>query len=477
MLDTVFTRFARIAPALDFWALRVVQEITERISVRQDVVQPIGNTQTIGALLTVLDHGGIGYAATTDVTPSGLQAMATEAQHWAWRGANRGLIAASSVPRSTHRGSYRSVVEQPWESVGLSDKIDVLRELNSRLKSHQRIVDWQASLVHRHTKVLLTNSDGGFIEQEFHHILPALSAAANEGNHTQRRSYGGSDLGRQGGLEQLEHLDFLANADRVAREALMLLDAPVCPSMTMDLLLTPSQMAMQIHESIGHPLELDRILGDERNYAGGSFVTLDMFGSYRYGSECLNVTFDPTRCEQLASYAFDDEGFPAKREFIIRNGILERPLGGATSQARSGLPGVANSRAAQWNRAPIDRMANLNLEPGDCSLAMLIESIDVGILMDTNQSWSIDDSRNKFQFGCEYGQLIQNGRLTQVVRNPNYRGISATFWRSLRAAGDPSTVCVLGTSNCGKGEPNQIISVGHASPACVFREVDVFGAI
>jgi predicted Zn-dependent protease len=477
VFDTISTRFACIAPALDFWALRLVDESHERICVRQDVLQPIANSRTIGALITVIDRGGIGYAATTDLSPSGLKTMANQAQHWARRTANRGLIPVSLLPRSTYRGGYRSCVEQPWNSFSLTDKIELLRKLNGQLKTHERIVDWQASLTCRHTKVLLTNSDGGFIEQEFHYILPALSAVANDGNNTQRRSYGGSDIGRQGGLEQLDRLDFLAQANRVAEEALMLLQAPMCPAKTADLLLMPSQMVLQIHESIGHPLELDRILGDERNYAGGSFVTLDMFGSYQYGSKCLNVTFDPTRAEQLASYAFDDEGFPASREHIIRNGILQRPLGGATSQARSGLPGVANSRAAQWNRAPIDRMANLNLEPGDRSLSMLIESIDDGILMDTNQSWSIDDSRNKFQFGCEYGQLIQEGRLAQIVRNPNYRGISATFWRSLSEVGDTSTLRLLGTLNCGKGEPNQLISVGHASPACVFRAIDVFGAI
>jgi predicted Zn-dependent protease len=243
----------------------------------------------------------------------------------------------------------------------------------------------------------------------------------------------------------------------------------------MDALLMPDQVILQIHESIGHPLELDRILGDERNFAGTSFVTLDMFGTYRYGSELLNVTFDPTRPEELASYAFDDDGTPAEKAYLIRNGILERPLGGAISQARAGLAGVANSRADNWNRPPIDRMANINLEPGDASLEQMIRGIEHGVLMSTNSSWSIDDSRNKFQFGCEWGQLIEDGRLTSVVKNPNYRGISANFWRSLTRVGDVSTMQVLGTPYCGKGEPSQVIRVGHASPACVFASVDVFG--
>jgi predicted Zn-dependent protease len=239
-------------------------------------------------------------------------------------------------------------------------------------------------------------------------------------------------------------------------------------------------MMLQIHESIGHPLELDRILGDERNFAGTSFVTFDMFGNYQYGSRLLNVTYDPTRQEQFAAYGFDDDGSKAEREFLIRDGLLLRPLGGAVSQARAAhlgknLGGVANARACSWNRPPIDRMANLNVEPGASTLDEMIASIDDGVLMKTNVSWSIDDSRNKFQFGCEWGRRIRNGKLAEVVKNPNYRGISATFWRSLSMIGDPSTMEVLGTPYCGKGEPNQVIRCGHASPACKFSNVDVFG--
>jgi predicted Zn-dependent protease len=273
----------------------------------------------------------------------------------------------------------------------------------------------------------------------------------------------------------LERFGFRGSGRRVADEALQLLTAPDCPTGRMDVLLMPDQMVLQIHESIGHPLELDRILGDERNFAGTSFVTLDMFGSYRYGSELLNITFDPTRPEELASYAYDDDGTRAEKQYLIRAGLLERALGGALSQARAGLSGVANSRADNWNRPPIDRMSNLNLEPGTSTQAQMVVGIERGVLMRTNNSWSIDDSRNKFQFGCEWGQIIENGELRGVVKNPNYRGISASFWRNLRAVGDESTMQVLGTPYCGKGEPSQVIRVGHASPACVFADVDVFG--
>jgi predicted Zn-dependent protease len=206
-----------------------------------------------------------------------------------------------------------------------------------------------------------------------------------------------------------------------------------------------------------------------------------MFGAYWYGSPLLNVTFDPTRDIEFASFGWDDDGTPARREYLIRDGVLLRPLGGALSQGRAqrlrpGIEGVATTRACSWNRPPIDRMSNLNIEPGASSFGDMVTAIDDGVLMRTNVSWSIDDSRNKFQFGCEWGRRIRGGRLAEVVRNPNYRGISATFWRSLAMVGDASTVEVAGTPYCGKGEPNQIVRVGHASPACRFTNVDVFGA-
>jgi predicted Zn-dependent protease len=316
---------------------------------------------------------------------------------------------------------------------------------------------------------------GGRVEQKLTFLVPHVEVAANDGTDTQYRTLGGRGFCRQAGWELLENVGFRTVGKGLAEEALQLLSAPDCPSGAMDLVLDPDQMMLQIHESIGHPLELDRILGDERNYAGTSFVTMDMFGSYRYGSELLNVTYDPGVSDQFASYGFDDEGLPATREFIIRAGMLERPLGAAVSQARSGMSGVANSRANGWNRPPIDRMANLNVEPGETSEADLIGGIERGVLMKANRSWSIDDSRNKFQFGCEWGQLIENGELTTIVKNPNYRGVSATFWRNLSAVGDRDTLEVLGTPFCGKGEPNQVIRVGHASPLCRFSQVDVFG--
>lgn len=472
MLDEIAHRFKRIAPAAEFWSLRLVDDQLEGVTVRQGVLQPLESRRSTGAFITVADRGGTGYAATSDLSRRGLLSAAREALRWARESSGYGLISAEQLPRPEQRGDYASRVGQAWETWNLEDRIAALRQASQRLKAHEAIVDWVASLHRRETHTRLLTSRGGELRQHFHYLLPNLRAVANRGAETQTRSYG-YDRACQGGLEQLERLGFFDAAERVAAEALELLDAPNCPDGVMDLLLLPEQMMLQIHESIGHPLELDRILGDERNYAGTSFVTTEMFGTYRYGSELLNVAFDPEVGAELSSYAFDDEGTPAEKAYLIREGILQRPLGGLGSQLRAGLSGVAAARACDWNRPPIDRMANLNLEPGGSTFEQLVARIDRGVLMDTNRSWSIDDSRNKFQFGCEYGRLIEGGELRGVVRNPNYRGVSATFWRSLKGVGNTSAV--MGTPTCGKGEPNQAIFVGHASPPCLFADVEVFG--
>ncbi len=474
-LWTAARQFQTRVPEIDSWSLRLVHERSQILSVRQNVIQPIDNRSTNGAHITVVNRGGAAYAATGDLSPAGLLKALETARSWASRTTHRGLVSTETIPHLRSTGSFHSPVEISWDSIPLAEKLNFVHDAGKRLKIHNRIVDWQCRLSYGQTIVLFISSTGSSIEQSFHFLTPWLGAVSNRNAESQQRTYGGWRAACQGGMERLDSMGFQDEATRVAEDALALLDAPNCPSEVMDLLLTPSQMILQIHESIGHPLELDRILGDERNYAGGSFVTPEMFGTYRYGSRQLNVTFAPDTPGELASYAYDDEGTPAEAHHLIRHGVLERPLGGVLSQARSALPGVANARASSWNRPPIDRMANINLEPGGKSLQSLIGSIEHGVLMDTNRSWSIDDSRNKFQFGCEYARLIQNGELRNVVKNPNYRGVSATFWRSLDGVGDKSTHQVLGVSNCGKGEPNQMIHVGHASPACVFRNVDVFG--
>jgi predicted Zn-dependent protease len=424
-------------------------------------------------MVTIHVDGCAGYSATSDLSPGGLAGAGQRAYDWAHSNVGRS-IEAPAHPFET-RAHYETNERIPWASQPLNEKLARLRAADQALASVAGIVDHEAGLWHTTHESALASSEGGVITQCFRTLLPMLSATAAQGSESETRTFGGNAMARQAGLELLDEIGFDAAASRVAQEARELLSAPNCPTGRMDVVLAPDQMILQIHESIGHPLELDRILGDERNYAGTSFVTPDMFSTYAYGSELLNITFDPSVPAELASYGFDDEGHSAKREHLIQDGILLRGLGSATSQARTGLLGVSNARAESWNRPPIDRMANLNLEPGSSNFDELVSGIERGIFMETNCSWSIDDARNKFQFGCERGRIIENGVLGEVVRKPNYRGISATFWRNLAGVGDASTWQVLGTPFCGKGEPNQVIRVGHASPVCWFRDVEVFG--
>ncbi len=477
MLESLSREFRAIAPAVDFCALRFVEESSEVLTVRQDVPEPPQLSTDRGAMVTVIHGGGLGYAATSDLSQAGLREAAGRAKKLAELTAGRTVVDYGAIAMPKPRGRYASPLADDPARLTRREKIEMLAEEARQCRIDDRIVDWEASLWTTRTRQAYLTADGGEVEQVFHYLVPNMSATAHASGVTQTRTHAGRGNGycRQGGLEVLDAFGLGGSGRAVAEGALELLAAPNCPGGKMDVLLMPDQMMLQIHESIGHPLELDRILGDERNFAGTSFVTLDMFGSYRYGSELLDVTFDPTRPEEYASYGWDDDGLPAERQYLIRKGLLERPLGGAISQARAGIAGVANTRSCAWNRAPIDRMANLNIEPGASSLDELVAGIDHGVMMRTNVSWSIDDSRNKFQFGCEWGRVIRNGKLAEVVRNPNYRGVSATFWRSLTGVGNASTFEVMGTPYCGKGEPNQAIRVGHASPACRFSGVEVFG--
>ncbi|HEX6266050.1 MAG TPA: TldD/PmbA family protein [Burkholderiales bacterium] len=454
-------RFEALRSPAPFWSLRYHEESRETLAVRQDTVEPPRLAFDRGAMLTAVTEGGYGYCATSDLSAAGLQRALDRATQWAeaTKACSTARLDPAALP--CPKGSYATRGDfAPVERHALHELL--ARECR-KAKLDDRIVERYAALERvEEERVYLTNT-GGELRQRFRFTLPHMRVTANRGVETQSRSL---EHAQQGGMEQLARSGFEGCGERLAHEALQLLGAPNCPSGKMDLLLMPDQMMLQIHESIGHPLELDRILGDERNYAGTSFVTPQMLGSYRYGSELLNVTYDPTRPEELATFAFDDDGARAQKVFLIRNGILVAPLGG---------PAVANSRASGWNRPPIHRMANLNVEPGQSTLEEMIGAVERGVLMRTNVSWSIDDSRNKFQFGCEWGELIEHGRVKGVVKNPGYRGVSATFWRSLRKVGDPSTFEVHGTQYCGKGEPNQAIRCGHAAPACLFAGVDIFG--
>jgi predicted Zn-dependent protease len=465
-----------LAPQADWVGLRFVDEATHSRSARNGQTEANSVSFDRGVMIEVLVNGHFGYAGTSDLTSAGIQRAFERARELAQAGSQYKVFSFDPSVRPRTVGQYRTPHFRGLDSESLKAFSDLLIEASLKLKSHDLVVTGSASARIVETKIHYLTSHGTNTLQEFLLLASNFSATAQQGTESQTRTAnGGVARCLQMGLEALDRDDVLATCEKVSREALELLAAPNCPSDTRDLILAPDQMLLQIHESIGHPLELDRILGDERNYAGWSFVKPSDFGNLKYGSDLMNVTFDPTVPGEYASYAFDDSGAPAQREFLIEKGVLKRGLGSLESQARLKIPGVANFRSASWNRAPIDRMANINLEPGKSSLKEMIAQTEKGIYMEANTSWSIDDYRNKFQFGCEYARLIENGKLTTVVKNPNYRGVTVPFWNSLKAVGSAPEVEIYGSPWCGKGEPSQVIRVGHASPPCLFEKIEVFG--
>jgi predicted Zn-dependent protease len=463
-------------PGADWIGLRQVTEIYTNRSVRDGKPEENVTETSSGVMVEVLSGGQFAYVSTARTDKAGIRQAAERALALARNASAWGIHPFSTEHRPATVTEYRSGVQRPHTELSPGDINGILSKLCEKMNVSDHIIQRHATLVTVDTESYLVSSSGADVRQHLIQTAPMYMATAQDGDTVQTRSGGGHFArGRQGGLEVFLTNDLMDDAERVAAEAMELLSAGECPEMTASLVLNPSQMILQIHESIGHALELDRILGDERNYAGFSFVRPKDFGKLKYGSDLLNITFDPDVPNQMASYSADDNGCPARREYLIKDGILIRALGGLESQSRSGIPGVANARGETWYRAPIDRMANLNLEPGNSSLEEIIGSVKKGVLMDSNRSWSIDDYRRKFQFGCEFGRLIENGKLTRVVRNPNYRAITTPFWNSLVKVGDPSTFRVMGVMSCGKGEPNQLMRVGHASPVCLFDNVEIFG--
>lgn len=478
--QALIEQFQKKAPHVEWIGFRQVREVSHVYKVRDAFPESHDTRDSTGLMVEVLVNGQFGYAATAQWNqPEQIRAAFERACRQASQASPYAVCSFTTQQRPIMRGHYQSPVQNPFSQTKAHDIFDQLLRISQGLKISDKIVKTGAFLQTINSDVLWVSSNGSEATQSFSLVTSDFEATAQNGNIIQTRTDGGMrGKSYQGGMEcflvpELEH-----NIQKVAEQAIELaFDSIECPSETCDLILKPDQMMLQIHESIGHPLELDRILGDERNYAGWSFVTLEDFGKLQYGSSLMNVTFDPTVSHEFASYSFDDTGAPAKREYLIQNGKLLRGLGGLESQKRSSVLGVSNMRASSWNRPPIDRMANINLEPGTSTLDQMIGSVNRGVIMESNRSWSIDDFRNKFQFGCEYGKWIENGKITRTVRNPNYRGMTVPFWTRLKGVGDASTFQAYGTPYCGKGEPNQAIRVGHASPVCYFEQIEIFGGV
>lgn len=459
----------------DWTQIRHVSEKTTWRSARNERIDQNTVSFDHGIMVEVLVNGHFGYAGTSDLSEDGIKRAFSKAKSMAQLASNLKTHHFTLAQRPNSKGAYHSSVVKNLDTISAKEITDIFIDATKAMKVSDKIVNRSATAMITETEFFAISTSGSDIHQRFSMVSTDFSTTAHNNGETQIRSdSGGLARCRQVGAEVFDRQAILERSKKIAEESIELLSAENCPQETLDLLLAPDQMTLQVHESIGHPLEYDRILGDERNYAGWSFVKPHDFGRLKYGSSLMNVTFDPTTSDALASYAFDDSGLKAQKEFLIKEGVLQRGLGGLESQSRLNLPGVANSRSSSWNRPPIDRMANINVEAGHSKLDDMIKSIERGVFMMANKSWSIDDYRNKFQFGCEYGKLIENGQIIKTVKNPNYRGTTVQFWNNLKAVSELRET--YGSPYCGKGEPNQVIRVGHTTPYCLFSNIEVFGA-
>ena len=368
-------------PSVDYCSLRFVNKYTNIVSVTRNVLEPIEILEDEGVMATIIHNGGYGYGASSDLTPDGILKAIEEAKKWAEYSSGKLVHVPHPPSMRIDDGKYFTHEKDSWAKESNKDKVDYLMQINKSLKSKPTISNWGASFRYNKIETLFTDTNGSDIRQNISYILPQLVACAEYKKQIQTRTFGGHAHARQIGYNFLRDSDLINKAGQIANDAIELSMAPNCPDCKVDALIAPDQMILQIHESIGHPLELDRILGDERNYAGSSFVSLDMFGKYKYGSDKLNISFNPSQESELATYNYDDDGTVANKRHLIKDGILQRPIGGLYSSQRADQDHVACSRATSWNRPPSDRMGNINLEPGDASFSEMIASVDDGILL------------------------------------------------------------------------------------------------
>ena len=476
-LDTANSRGASYVDA------RIVSQRSRALTTKNGKVGSASDAESQGMSVRVIADGAWGFAASEDVSRSGVEATAARAVEIA--------RASAQVKQQDVRLAPEKPVTAEWTTSHLIDPFSISVEQNialslnidSELRAVAGVTLAETNLNFNREEQWFVSSEGSDIHQTKYSTGVGYCAYAFAGNEIQKRSYPNSYGGQwqNKGYELIDELKLVENARRIAEEAVALHHADQCPAGTFDIILDSSQLSLQIHESIGHPIELDRVLGMEANFAGTSFLTLDKLRNLRYGSEMVNVVAD-ARQEHgpgLGTFGFDDEGVPAQCTAIITNGLFtgylsSRETAHTIGENRSG----GTLRAEGWNRLPMIRMTNISLLPGEkpLTLEQLIASTDHGILMQTNRSWSIDDRRYNFQFGCEIGWEIRNGKRVRVVKNPSYSGITTEFWNSLDAICSRDEWTLWGTPNCGKGQPQQVIGTGHGAAPSRFRKIKVGSA-
>ena len=449
------------------------------LAVRNGAASALTDARSHGIGVRVRTDRGWGFATTSDLSASAARTTARLAVRLA-RASGRTAPERLRVTDDPgpKEGRYASVVEQDPFEVPRDEIVALLSEAESRLHVDRAMKSGHASFQAWEETKWFASSDGASFRSRIVQVGAGISATAVRGSMVQRRSAPSSFGGdfRQGGFEFVQALGLVERAEAVGREAVQLLDAPACPTGSTTLVLGSDQLALQVHESVGHAVELDRIFGTEAGYAGTSWVGAEKVGHLRYGSDAMNVVADATEPGGMGTFGWDDEGVSAQRTPIVTRGTLVGVLSSRESAARLGLShsgGTARADGASFS--PLVRMTNVDLRPGDRSFSELLEGVADGVFVETNRSWSIDDKRLNFQFGTEVGHRIVRGEVGPLVRNPIYSGMGPEFWSSMDAVGDATTWHLWGLPNCGKGQPVQLARVSHGAPAARFRNVAVRG--
>ena len=455
---------------------RVVETVTESLALRGPVVEGLESSDSIGIGIRVLVGGAWGYAATSSLDRRDVAAAARLAHDVALASATATGAPVELVPEPVHEAVWSTPVEVDPFNVSLEDRVALLSDAATEMERVPQIRVARGTMDLLRARTLFASTEGSRIDQTIVHTGAGIEATAVSGDEVQMRSYPGSFRGHleAAGYEAVTKMDLEANARRCAEEAAALLTAPECPAANTTVVLDGHQVMLQVHESVGHPTELDRVLGMEAAFAGTSFVDVEDPGVLRYGSDLVNITADATSSGGLGTFAYDDEGVEAQRSDLIRDGIL---VGFQTSRETAAAAGGDRSngtmRAEGWENFPLIRMTNINLLPHEGSLDDLLADVDDGIYMATNKSWSIDDKRKNFQFGCEIAWEIKKGRLRGMLKDPRYTGITPVFWASCDAIAGADEWRMRGTPNCGKGQPGQTMRVGHGTAPARFRNVSV----
>ena len=447
---------------------------TESVDALNQVVEGLRIDESSGVGVRALIGSSWGFFATQDLTTSAARAAGARAAEIARASATVSGAPMTLADVPINQAEWATpYTEHPFD-VSLAEKGDLVVAVTRTMQEVAGVALARCEITMWDTDKYFVSSQGHRIHQHIVESGGGMDATAVGESETQRRSYPQS-FGHYGtgGYEIIRGFDMPGNAQRVAEEAVALLTAPECPEGVVDIVLESSQVALQIHESVGHAIELDRILGWEAAFAGTSWLDVNKIGSLRYGSDIMNIKADATLPGSLGSFGYDDEGTPAQSVDIVKEGTWVGVLSGRDSAAVAGLPPGGMVRGDGYNRLPMVRMTNVGLVPGDSNLDEIIAATDDCVYMATNRSWSIDDKRLNFQFGCEVGWEIKNGKLGRMVRNPTYTGIGPEFWASLDMLGNESEWVFWGVPNCGKGQPIQSAHTGHPAVPARFRNVRV----